>query len=295
MGNTMIGMALVICGLFAHQAETVLVKNYGKKYGNGGMFFNAIICLFAMIYFIITDKGGLQFPNGIWIYGIINSFMYAIGFYTAYAAFKIGSFGLTRLLTSFGVIITTFYGIIFLKEQTTPFTYAGIALIALSLFLMNYQKSNSNEKTKFSLKWIVYVLLVILSNAAITVIGKIQYGKFGDTYKNEFLIISLAGAALALFIFGFILERGSFKSTIKHGFLYGASAGIFNGINNLFVLITYNYISDVSITAPVRSGLGMVIAFAVSIIFYREKFSCRQFISAGIGIVAIILMNIKIG
>ena len=88
MGTGMIGILLVLCSLAAHQSETIIVKQYGKKYGKGGMFFNAIICLFAIIYFFVTDTDGLQFAKGIWVYGIINSFMYAIGFYAAYVHSK---------------------------------------------------------------------------------------------------------------------------------------------------------------------------------------------------------------
>ena len=288
-----VGMLLVFLGLMAHQFETMIVKHYGKKHQSGGMFFNAIICLFAMIYFIVTDKGGFQFPKGIWMYGILNSFMYATGFYTGYVAYKTGSFGLTRLFTSFGVVISTFYGIVFLKEPTTFFTYIALVLILLSLFLMNYQKHNDGEKQKISLVWIICIVLVVLSNAAIAIIGRMQFGVYGDAFKNELLIISLAGAALSLFILGLILERDSFKATIKYGLLYGGAAGIFNGINNLLVLVTYNYL-DISFTSPVRSGLGIVISMLFSILFYKEKFSKRQMLSAVIGIVAVVLMNVKI-
>ncbi len=291
MGNGMIGMMLVILGLTMHQIETIFVKNYGKKYGKGGMFFNGIICLFAMIYFFVTDKNGLQFPKEIWGYGIVNSFMYATGFYAGYAAYKTGSFGITKLFTSFGIIISVLYGIIFLKEPTSPIMYIALVMIFLSLFLMNYQKGEDSGKNKISVKWIIYIILIVVSNALITIIGRMQFGVFGDTYKNEFLIISLAGGAISLFILGAILERDSFKYTIKHGFLYGMGAGVCNGINNLLVLVTYNYL-PISFMSPVRTGLGIVMGFLVSILLYKEKFTCRQMISAGIGIVAVVLMNL---
>ncbi len=287
-----IGMLLVVLGLLVHQFEAMIVKHYGDKHGKGGMFFNAIICLFAMIYFFITDTGGLQFQKGIIIYGLMNSTMYAVGFYSAYAAYKTGSFGLTRLFTSFGVIISTFYGIIFLNEPTSIFTYIAFIMILISLFLMNYNKQEENTQ-KITLKWVINVILTVVSNAAIAVIGRIQFGLFGDTYKNEFLIISLAGAAISLLILGVIFERNSFKATIKNGIFYGAAAGIFNGINNLLILVTYNYL-PISFTSPVKSGLGMVISFLMSIFLYKEKFTRRQLISAGIGIVAVVLMNYKL-
>lgn len=292
MGNGMIGMLLVAGSLTAHQLEVMLVKRYGKKYGKGGMFFNAIICLFAMIYFFITDTGGLVFAKGIWGYGIVNSLMYATGFYAAYVAFKIGSFGLTRLFTSFGVIISTFYGIIFLNEPTSLLTYISLAMILVSLALMNYSKSEGTRQ-KITLKWVIYVLLIIISNAAIAIIGRMQHGVYGDVYKNEFLIISLAGAAISLFALGAVFERESFKETLRHGIIYGASAGVCNGINNLFVLITYNYL-PISFTSPLKSGLGIVISFVVSIALYKEKFGRHQVVGVIIGALAVVLMNIKI-
>jgi len=292
MDKSMIGMLLVAGSLAAHQIETIIVRQYGKKYGKGGMFFNAIMCIFAMLYFFATDEGELQFVKGIWGYGIVNCFMYATGFYAAYISFKIGSFGLTRLFTSFGVIISTFYGIVFLHEPTTPLTYIALAMILISLFLMNYQKQGGNE-LKISFKWIVYIILIVVSNAAIAIIGRMQHGVYGDTYKNEFLIISLAGAAISLFILGAVFERDNFKIIIKRGIPYGAAAGIFNGINNLLILVTYNYL-PISFTSPVKSGLSIVISFALSVFLYKEKFTKRQLISVFIGVVAIVLMNVKI-
>ena len=156
---------------------------------------------------------------------------------------------------------------------------------------MNYQKDGDSGKNKISVKWIIYIILTVLSNAFISIIGRMQYGVYGDTYKNEFLIISLAGGAISLLILGAILERDSFKYTVKHGFLYGAGAGVCNGINNLLLLVAYNYL-PISFISPVRTGIGIILGFIISILLYKERFTRRQLISAGIGIAAVILMNL---
>lgn len=289
-----IGMLLIFIGLMVHQFEAMIVKHYGKKYGKGGMFFNAIICLFSMLYFLITDKGGLQFPPRVILLGLINGTMYATGFYSAYVAYSIGSFGLTRLFSSFGLVIPILYGILFLHEQTSFLTYIAIILIFVSVILMRAQdnKNIGKEKTQISLKWLIFLILTILSNALITIIGRIQVGIFDGAYKNEFLMISLAGAAVLLFVLGFILERDKFRATIKSGLLYGMFAGIFNGINNLLILVTYNYV-PISISSPVKTGLGMIISFLMSVFLYKEKFSRRQLVSVAIGVVAVVLINLK--
>ena len=111
MEKTLIGMLVILGGLTAHQAEAMIVKHYGNKHGKGGMFFNAILCLFAVVYFFITDKGGLELPKGVLLYGAVNSIMYATGFYAGYVAYSSGSFGLTRLFSSFSSIFPCSIGI----------------------------------------------------------------------------------------------------------------------------------------------------------------------------------------
>ena len=288
----MIGMLFVLGSLMMQQFESIIVKSYGKKHGKGGMFFNAVVCLFAMLYFIATDEGGLEFKPALWKFGLINSVMYATGFYATYVAYKIGSFGLTKLVIAFGVIIPTFYGIIFLKEDTTVCTYLALILILISIFLINYQKKDGNSKEKISPKWLLYILLAVVANAIITIIGKKQVDVFVGNYKNEFLMISLAGASLILFVLALIFERDSLKSKIKPGFIYGSFAGIFNGINNFFLLMTYFYL-PLSFTAPIRTGLGIVFGFSLSVFLYKEKFNARQIVSVFIGIAAVVIMNLK--
>ena len=285
-----IGMILVFIALAVHQIESILVKAYGKNHGNGGMFFNSIICLFAMVYFFVTDNGGLVFPKEIIIYGIVNSTMYAVAFYTAYVAYRTGSFGLTRLFASFSILLTIFYGIIWLGEPATVLTYVALVLIIISLVMMNCNEDADNTQ-KITFKWAFSVLLTVVSGAALAIIGRMQFGVYGDTYKNEFLIISLGGASLLLFLLGLILERKNFKTTLKYGLFYGAGAGICNGINNLVTLVTYNYL-PISFTSPVKMGLGMVISFVVSVLVFKEKFTRRQLISAAVGVAAVVLMSL---
>ena len=286
-----IGLLIIIAKLFVHQGEAMIVKNYGKKHGSGGMFFNAIICLFSMLYFIVSDKNGIEIPPRILCYGLVNGVLYALGFYAAYVAFCKGSFGLTRLITSFGLIITILYGVLILGEPLTPIMAVAIVMILVSVFLMNYQPGSAKEN-KFSLIWIISVLGIVLTNCGIAIMGRTQFGIFGDAYNNEFLMISLAGATIYLLIMGIIFERDSFKKTMKSGFLYGASAGILNGINNLLGLIVYNYI-NISVSAPIGTGAGIAISFLVSVLIYKEKFTRNQIISAIIGIIAVVLMNLK--
>ena len=53
MSGSAIGLSVTLGSVFAHQAESMAIKRYGDKYGQGGMFFNGIICLFAVIFYLL--------------------------------------------------------------------------------------------------------------------------------------------------------------------------------------------------------------------------------------------------
>lgn len=285
-----IGMLLLILHQIVQQGEGMLVKNYGKKHGAGGMFFNAIICLFSMVFFFVTDKDGLHFPKELFLYGFVSCLMFATGFYSMYLALKLGSYAMSKLFASFSGIIAIAYGIVFLREPSNFITYTAIVLVFISVFLMNYKKEKDSAEKGFSLKWFLAVLATVISNGLIAVLQKAQQLKFHNGCDNEFMILSLGGAFVALFVLGLILEREKLGQIIKHGTLYGAGAGLMNGAMNFLNLAVYIFI-PISAATSIRTGLSIVGSFAVSVLIYREKFTLMQALSAGVGIIALLLLQ----
>ena len=287
------GAFLVSLDMFLQQGEGMIVRRYGKKHGDGGMFFNSIICLFSLIFFILTDKNGLVFPKKLFLYGLISCIMFAIGFYAMYVALQYGSYVSTKLISSFSGVISIVYGITFLKEPAGFNTYLGIILVFFSVFLMRYKKKSERDKNDkgFSLKWLLYVLASAISNGFISVISRMQQIRFENSYDNEFMILSFGGVFIALFILGIIKERENFRYIAKYGTLYGIGAGFFNGSKNLVNLAIYLYI-PISVATPVKTGLGFILNFIISVFLYKEKFTKQQLISVLLGIVALILFKL---
>jgi len=285
------GYFLLMLKTLCHQGETMIVKKYGQKHQAGGMFFNAVVCLFSMVFFIVTDKGGFYFPKELWTYGIISCIMFAAGFYYMYAALKAGSFALTKLLSSFSSVITIFYGIAILKEPSNVLTYVSLVLVFISVFLMNFKSgSASEEKNKFSFKWLVYVIIVFVTNGFIGVLQRMQQLRFDNNCSNEFMIISLGGAFVVLTLLGFILERERIGYIVKHGTLYGMGAGLFNGASNFTGLLLLLYM-PISLSTPLNTGANVVLSFAISVFLYKEKFNKMQIAGAVAGFVSLILLN----
>ena len=141
---------LLLVVIVAGQLESMTVRLYGRKNKDGGMFFNSIICAFAALFFLITDKNGLCFPKELFIYSLVGVSATATGFYAAYLAYKYGSFIVTNLIASFSSVMVITYGLAFLKEPINIFGYMGIVMFFVSSILVNLNGNDGNEKKPFS-------------------------------------------------------------------------------------------------------------------------------------------------
>ena len=285
------GILLITITSLLQQAEGMTMRRYGKKHAVGGMFFNAIISLAAMVFFFLTDKNGLCFPKELWIYGIISALCFATGFYSMFLALRLGSFVATKMISSFSGIFPIVYGIAFLKEPADLFIYLGIALVFLSMFLMNYSKKeteDSNEKKSFSMKWLICVLVTAVANGGIGILTRMQQIHFGGAYDNEFMILSFGGSFLFLLLLSLAQERDRMGYILKHGTPYGLLTGLVNGSKNLINMFVYFYI-PISLASPIRTGIELIMSFLISILLYKEKLTKLQLASVIIGAVALML------
>ena len=279
---------LFALNMILQQTQGMVTRRYGKRHNFGGMFFNAVICLFAMVFFMVTDTGGLMFPKELWFYGILSSTMFATGFYAMFIAYNLGSFVLSNMISSFSGVITILYGIIFLREPAGFTTYTGIVLVFLSVALMQYRKSEGGDKKGFSFAWLVSALASAVSNGFIGIIQKEQQLRFSGAYDNEFMIISLGGAFLLLLVIVLFKEREALKASILPATLYGVVAGALNGAMNLVNLALIS-IMNLSVFTPMKTGVSFLLSFFISVVIYRERFTKLQLVSAGMGIVALIM------
>jgi drug/metabolite transporter (DMT)-like permease len=221
-----------------------------------------------------------------------NAVFYAAGFHLTFVAYRCGPFGLTKLLSTFSLLFPIFYGIFALDEEGGYIVYVCIALIFLSVFLVNQKKSNSDESIKISLKWFICILLSVISNGCISIITRSQQIRFDNACSNEFSVFSLAGAFILMMVLGFITERDKMGRVFKAGTLYGAAAGIFNGAKNFITLAIYLYL-PLSVISPIKSGLNIVLTFATALLIYKERYTARQMLGVALGAAAVILLALQ--
>ena len=284
----MLGYLLIAVFTLLNLTESVLVRNYAKKHGSGGMLMNAIVALFATLFFVITDTDGFYAPIEMIPIAVLNAFLFGAGFYTSFLAYRCGPYGLTRLISNFSLLFSIFYGIFFLNEQPGITTYIGIVMIFAAMVLINYKKKGEDEKG-VSLKWFICVTISLFANGFIAILTRMQQIRFNDTCSKEFQIISIGGSFLLLAVIGLILDRDKLSYFLKHGVLYGIGAGIANGAKNFLTLMIYMLL-PLSVVSPMKTGLGMLATFVLALFVYKEKYSKKQIVGVILGVVAVLLL-----
>ena len=278
----------LISVIFGISGQNISKKIYSEKTGGNGVYtFSMLSCLSAAIFFILTASDFL------WNAALIpHALFFAIPYGTAtifnILALRCGPLSLTALISSFSLMIPTFFGLIFLKDPVSFGLYPGLALLAVSLFLIN---KKGGDTKGVSLKWLICVLFAFLGNGLCSVAQTVQQKHFSGQYKNEFMIIALLIVVGIMGLFTVLKERKSAGKYIRAGWHLSLGCGILNGMVNLFVMILTG-LMNVSLMFPLVSVGGIVLTFIVSKAFYKEKLTAAQHIGFLFGIGAIVLLNL---
>lgn len=291
--NVFLFVALTFLSSGMNLVESVMIKKYNEKHAKGGFFFTGIVSLFSMLFFvgkeILVNGDGFDFTLEMLPYGIAAGIFYCTASILTFIALCCGPFALSRLILSYGGIFSICYGIFFLHDKVGVFTVIGILLMLVSLYLTRVPKGDNERKA--TIKWLVSIVLSAVGSGMFGVLVKMQQVKFLNAVDNEFMIVTLGFSALALFIAGIIKDGKDTLYILKNGTSYSAVAGLSNGLSNFLTLFT-NQLLLISIASPVRSGVGIIFSFIVSLLFFKEKFLPRQVVGMIVGTASIVLINL---
>lgn len=277
-------LLLIVLGI---STQHVTTKAYNTK-TSGAYSFSAAKALAALVVFLITSGGSLEFSKESLIYSVAFAITYSVTTIFSVLAIKTGPLSLTSLFEQYSLIIPTFYGLLILNEEAGVSLIIGIVLLLISLLLVNLE--GKKEEKKITLKWGIYVLLAFLGNGGCSTVQKIQQINCNGAYKSEFMIIALIITVITLFICALINERNTMVHSLKKGFPYYSICGFANGAVNFFILVLSTRM-PASVMFPIISAGGIVITALISIFFYREKLSVAQKIGMVMGIAAVVVLN----
>lgn len=280
---------LTAVGMVIHQLESVLIKLYNRKYTKGGFLFTGLISLFAMVFFAFTDTDGFSLPKELLPYTVAAGILFCGASILTYLALGWGSFVLSNLILSYSLLISIGYGIFWLGESASILTWGGIGLMLVSLYLV--RGGSQEEGMRFSWKWLVAILLSSLCSGLFSVLRRVQQLRFADSCTHEFMLVILAISACVLLAVGAVIEGKDLLTVLKACGGYAALAGLANGASNL-VAFWVELLLPISVLAPTRSGVQILLSFAISRFLFQERFLKRQILGVVLGAVALVLLNL---
>ena len=131
----------LISTVLAIAAQNILKKAYNLRTGGGVYFFTMLSAGAAMLFFLVTG-GTPDFSAGLLPYSAAFGTAYAVAVVFSVMAVSCGSLSLTTLINSYSLMLPTFYGLLFLKEPVSTGLIPGLALLVVSLVLVNKKTEN---------------------------------------------------------------------------------------------------------------------------------------------------------
>lgn len=285
---------IILLSSFTHFLEQATLKRSNKKNSAGGFLLMGIVSFFSMIfflaYYLFGDGSKSDFTPEVIPYAILAGIFYCTASFLTYIALGCGPFTITLLIISYSIVLISGYGILFFGEDASTITYIAFAIIILSLYLLR-GKDKETGKKRISLKWLLSVIISVVTSALFSIIIREQQVRFNNTVTNECMIISLGLSAVILFAIGVIQSKRSTPRVLKDTALYGAIAGTANGLTNLLDNIL-NMMMAISISSPTKSIVKVTLSLLYSTFILKEKFLPRQIIGIIIGVAATIMINI---
>ena len=279
---------LIFIIVLSMSVQGIAQKQYNIKTSDKGAFlFSGISMLAAAVFFLITSGGKLSFKMEVLPYCLAFALFFGMAILFTFFAVREGSLSFTSLATSYSLIIPTLSGLVLYHETVSVFFYVGLAVLLVSLVLINEYKDGK----RFTFRWLVYVFLAFVGNGFCSTVQTYQQHVFDGKYKSELMIVALLTVSLILFVISLVKERKDIKPCIKKGAVFMTLYGVAVALVNLLVMILSTKM-NVSVMFPLISGGGLVVTSLVSIFIYKEKLTVKQYIGLFFGIVSVIFINI---
>lgn len=283
MGNTMALIMVVVLIAF----QNFIAKQYSlKKDGFNILIFSGMTTMGALLFFVINARFHIEFIPALLPYSLGFAFCFGIAAVGCTMAIRSGMFSISTLVTSYSLIIPTFYGILFLGDKIGFIGYIGLMLLFTSIYLLNKTK----ETFEVSLSWVIWILIAFWGDGLCSTIQKMQQLHFNGLYKNLLMIYALIILSIGFLTAGLLTAKNK-KNGFRHATYYGVLRGVANGVVNFLVMVLTGVMPN-ALLFPMISAGGIVVSFILATVLYREQLTKPQIIGYITGTISIILLNL---
>lgn len=197
-------------------------------------------------------------------------------------AFAVANLSVYSVFSMLGGMLLPFVlGVGFYNEELTVFKTICCVLIVVSVFL-NIKKGKQDKKA------IIYYMAVFILNGMAGVISKIhQSSELPHSDSSGFMMLTSVFTVLICAVW-LLIKYKSIPLIKGKELLYASGYGVFNGIGNLFLLISLSHL-PASVQYPLVTGGVMLFSTLISAV-RKEKISVKEYIAAAVSFIASVLM-----
>ena len=289
---------LLFVATFCVGGQFALTKLYQTKLGTAiipSLLFSLFSGLFSIVYFAVICGFNIEFN---WFsFLMAGGRVLSIVLFTV-LGFKMMSIGRVALYTMFimlgGMVVTFFYGLIFLGEQLSVLKAVGIVLLLASLVIPEIKKKDGEKKN--SKLFFLLGVLVFFANGAVGIFSKVhQISEYAlPTEQFSFWSSVINAVAVAIMVLVVALLQKDKKVLVKE---------IKNAMPKWWIIVLFVLISqsgelfqliaaktlDATILFPIVSGGTMVVSAVFGFLFFKEKPDKLLVISLVVSLIATVL------
>ena len=283
----------LILSVFCSASTNVFGKWFNRRcegMKDTSIFYNFLQLTAVFLGWCILFAMNPSFDGRVLLYSILFGLCFFSCNLGIINALKYGPTTLTSLFISMSLLVTTTWGFIFWDTKFTIFVALGLILMTISVYL--FLKTDKKEETKFSFRWLFYVLLALFGNSGCSIVQRTQQVQFHGEHGS--MLMLFASGFSALVCLGFYL-----KSDKKDSVPLLRNCGwlpVLAGAGNIFLnlLVMRLALTDLSpgLIYPVLSAGGLMVVTLFSIVLFREKLRKRQWIGIATGALAIVLLSL---
>lgn len=207
-----------------------------------------------------------------------------------------GQVGICTTVMSLGFVFPTLAGMIFWSEQASALKMVGIGFAICTVVVSgmtkkgNAETGSAQENGKKRTKFIIPLVLSMISSGGLGIIQKLQQKSGFGEQKGAFIIISFAIAAIISLVFA--LAFGKREQTARKGKIIAASlAGVCFAISNLLNTSLVGVI-DGAIFFPTVNISAIFLSLLLSIIIFKERFTVKHACVIALGAASILLISL---
>jgi len=266
-----------------------------------GFYFEAFAAIFSLIYFFILDRSGFNMPT--LICSVITAACFFLELITSLKALQMAPFPLCTLCAfGGGIVLPAICGIFFFNEPLSLFKWGGVVLFFLAIYFLIFE---TNEKTKISIKAILFLLANFVINGVLVLLSKY----FAIYVKNgSAALYSCLSYACASILFA-VAVIFTHKTTVKKIENDNDKRAIFNPLNTLekplyvygvllgAVCATIVFsITNLSRTVPIimlnviPTAISLIGSLFIGLWFFKEKITIKKVIGIVLSIISTIVI-----